>query len=289
MLSIRDLSFYYKNTGWALGSVNLSVGSGIYGLLGPNGAGKTTLMRIMAALLRPTAGELELDGVSFRRPEAVRRLIGYLPQAYQLYGQLTAAEFLEHIGAMKGMSGGRLKEEARRLLEEVRLADRANHKVQSFSSGMKRRLGLAQAVLGDPRLVVLDEPTTGLDPEERVRFSHWLARSSAGRIVIMSTHIVSDIESCCQSAAVIKNGRIAMAGSLRQLAEAAKGRVWEWEVAERQLASLDPPHIVSSERTERGTVLCRMLSESCPGEGARPVEPAFEEGYLAIIYGERHA
>jgi len=288
MLSIRDVSLYYKSTGWALGSVNLSVGSGIFGLLGPSGAGKTTLMRILAALLRPTAGELELDGVSFRRPEAVRRRIGYLPQAYQLYGQLTAAELLEHIGAMKGLRGRPLKEEARRLLEEVRLAERADNKVQSFSSGMKRRLGLAQAMLGDPRLVVLDEPTAGLDPEERVRFSHWLARSSAGRIVVMSTQIVADIESCCQSAAVIKNGRIAMAGSLRQVAEAAKGRVWEWEVAERQLASLDSRHIVSSERTERGTVLCRLLSESCPGEGARLAEPSLEEGYLAVMCGERH-
>lgn len=268
---------------WALHDVNLTLSEGMVGLLGPNGAGKSTLMRILATLAKPTSGEAYINGIPLHKAEDVRRIIGYLPQQFQVYPQLTGAEFLDYVGVMKGISSKRQRtQEVAKLLEQVNLQDKATKKIRTYSGGMKRRLGIAQALLGSPQVLIVDEPTAGLDPEERVRFRNLLTRFSLGRVVLLSTHIVADIESNCRQIAVLDQGRVRMSGELAELQAWGQGRVWEGILTEQEYGQLDPLSIVSTRRTEEG-MLCKIIAEALVSSRMRRVNPTLEDGYLALL------
>ena len=228
-IEIRSLFKTYRPNTVALSDVNLGIGAGMFGLLGPNGAGKTTLMRILATLIDPTSGTVSVDGIDVQHnKEAIRRQLGYLPQSFGLYPRLNPVETLDYIGTLKGLPDPR--ERRRRIheiLETVNLWEHRRRKVREFSGGMLQRLGIAQALLGDPRLLIVDEPTAGLDPEERIRFRNLLAMMSGERVVLLSTHIVADVESSCSDMAVIRKGRVIFRGAPEDLVRAADGKVWQ--------------------------------------------------------------
>ncbi|GIP60360.1 ABC transporter ATP-binding protein [Paenibacillus woosongensis] len=284
MIKINHLYKMYRKGHMALDDVNLTIGEGMVGLLGPNGAGKTSLMRILATLIRPSSGDALIHGVSLKNAEDIRKMIGYLPQQFQVYPQLTGAEFLDYVAVMKGMSDPRKrKAEISRLLEEVNLAEKGNKRIRTYSGGMRRRLGIAQALLGSPQVLIVDEPTAGLDPEERVRFRNLLTRFSLGRIVLLSTHIVADIESNCRQIAVLDRGEVRFSGDLTRLQTTGEGKVWEGIVEESLFAKLDPMSIVSTRRTDDG-LLCRIIADAPPIDmDAAVVRPTLEDGYLALL------
>ncbi|WP_223067756.1 ABC transporter ATP-binding protein [Paenibacillus caui] len=295
MIQIEHLSKKYRGGAYALQDINLTIQEGMVGLLGPNGAGKTTLMRILATLISPSSGSALVNGKPLGHAEQIRQMIGYLPQQFQVYPQLTGADYLDYVGVMKGIGDRRRrKEEIDRLLEEVNLKDKARKKVRTYSGGMKRRLGIAQALLGSPQVLIVDEPTAGLDPEERVRFRNLLTRFSLGRIVLLSTHIVADIESNCRQIAVLDKGKLLLAGEQPDLAAYGQGKVWELLVDDRAYAALDPMSIVSTQRTEEG-LLCRIVADEPPAAAAAAgrfkagLSPSLEEGYLALLQTGRKA
>lgn len=289
MITIEHLSKTYRKGAWALLDVSLQLDKGMTGLLGPNGAGKTTLMRILATLLTPTSGQVRVNGISLGRPEEIRQMIGYLPQHFHIYPQLTGRDYLDYVAAMKGIAdrSARLKEISR-LLEMVNLQEKADKKVRTYSGGMKQRLGIAQALLGSPDILIVDEPTSGLDPQERVRFRNVLTRFSIDRTVLLSTHIVADIESNCRRIAVMNKGRLAMNGSLAELQACGKGQVWEAVMGHEEFALMDPMSVVSTRTVPEG-VLCRFISAAAPVTGAFPADPTLEDGYLALLRRDRHA
>ncbi|PCL89832.1 ABC transporter ATP-binding protein [Paenibacillus lautus] len=289
MITIEHLSKTYRKGAWALLDVSLQLDKGMTGLLGPNGAGKTTLMRILATLLTPTSGQVRVNGISLGRPEEIRQMIGYLPQHFHIYPQLTGRDYLDYAAAMKGITdrSARLKEISR-LLEMVNLQEKADKKVRTYSGGMKQRLGIAQALLGSPDILIVDEPTSGLDPQERVRFRNVLTRFSIDRTVLLSTHIVADIESNCRRIAVMNKGRLAMNGSLPELQACGKGQVWEAVMGHEEFALMDPMSVVSTRTVPEG-VLCRFISAAAPVTGAFPADPTLEDGYLALLRRDRDA
>lgn len=269
----------------ALGGVTLTVKPGIFGLLGPNGAGKTTLMRILATILRPDAGSVVVDGTDWARDaHRVRTMLGYLPQDFGVFRNITAREALVYIGTLKGIEKGELGRRIETVLAEVNLKEHADEKVGKFSGGMRRRLGIAQALLGEPRLIIVDEPTSGLDPAERVRFRLLLRRlAGEGRVVILSTHIVEDVQAICDQLAVLKKGEAHQFASPEELAQAAKDRVWHWTGEAQEYAFLEEKHRIVSSVSRGKTVEARILSDTRPGDAAVPVDPTVEEGYLAWI------
>lgn len=282
-IQINGLQKLYPGNVKALDEISLTIPVGMYGLLGPNGAGKTTLMRILCTLMEPTAGSITVCGVDrLKEPEAVRRLIGYLPQEFGLYRRLTAPEYLDFVGAMKGLSAAERRSQVAEVLERVNLAHERKKAIGGYSGGMKRRLGIAQALLGQPQVLVVDEPTAGLDPEERLRFRNLLADLSTSRTVLLSTHIAGDIEASCQSVAVLQKGRLRFTGSLDQLIAEAKGRVWQLNLTaaeyERVRHSLK---VVSARRTGDGVELRVLAPDSPLGAGA-PLTPTMEDGYLCL-------
>lgn len=289
MIQIDHLSKKYTRGGLALDDVTLTLNEGMVGLLGPNGAGKSSLMRILATLMPPTSGEATIFGIPLRQAEEIRRIIGYLPQQFQVYPQLTGAEYLDYVAVMKGITDKKKrKAEIEALLEQVNLQDKARKRVQTYSGGMKRRLGIAQALLGSPRVLIVDEPTAGLDPEERVRFRNLLTRFSLGRIVLLSTHIVADIESNCRQIAVLNKGKVKLSGELADLQDFGSGKVWEVRLSDSQFARLDPMSVVSTRPIEGG-LFCRIISET-PPEGASEAKlasPTLEDGYLALLRSDR--
>lgn len=284
MIEINHLYKMYRKGQLALDDVTLTIGEGMVGLLGPNGAGKTSLMRILATLIRPSSGDALINGVSLKKAEDIRAMIGYLPQQFQVYPQLTGVEFLDYVAVMKGMSDPRKrKAEIARLLEEVNLTEKAYKRIRTYSGGMRRRLGIAQALLGSPQVLIVDEPTAGLDPEERVRFRNLLTRFSLGRIVLLSTHIVADIESNCRQIAVLDQGGVRFSGDLADLQASGQGKVWEGIVEEGLFTELNPMSIVSTRRTDEG-LRCRIIADSPPiGMEAETVRPTLEDGYLALL------
>lgn len=264
----------------ALAGVDLEVGPGIFGLLGPNGAGKTTLMRIITTLLSADAGDISILGMNpGTQSLEIRRRLGYLPQEFGLYKNLTARETLEYIAALRGQKNPRTRIDA--ILEQVALADRAKDKVGGYSGGMKRRLGIAQAILGEPNLLVVDEPTAGLDPEERIRFRNLLVELAGQRTILLSTHIVGDIEVSCTNLAVMDKGKIAFTGRVPQLAALAQGKVWELE----QNGPLPQGCKIISTRRDGDGIYCRVLSPHQPISNACPVSPNLEDGYMQLMEG----
>lgn len=288
LIKIHNLSKTYRKK-VALDSIDLTIDKGLFGLLGPNGAGKTTLMRILATLLPTSSGTVEVNDYLLKKnPEHIRKVIGYLPQYFQIYPQLTAIEFLDYVAVMKGIeSKTERKQQIEELLHAVNLTDVGRRKVKTFSGGMRQRLGIAQALIGQPTVLIIDEPTAGLDPEERVRFRNLLARVSVDRTVILSTHIVADIETSCEQLAVLNHGRLAMTGEIESLRDYAKGKVWEFETNEQELHLFDERKIVSTRRNGRD-LFVKFISEEQPKQSAVHVEPSLEDGYMALVGGTRH-
>ncbi len=284
MITISHLSKSYRRNVKAIDDISLEIGTGMFGLVGPNGAGKTTFMRIIAGLLKPTAGEISIFGHNLRSyagRQAAKAQLGYLPQELGLYPNLNAYEFLDYMAILKGItSGADRRRQIDALLEQVRLTDAAKRPLKTYSGGMKRRVGIAQALLGDPRLIIVDEPTAGLDPEERIRFRNLLADTAAGRTIILSTHIVEDIGQSCGDLAAMRGGKVIYRGSPQDLIAQARGSAWAITTqGERPNGGLT---IVSTLQLANG-VQYRVLGNPAGNYEAVPVEPSLEDGYMWLM------
>jgi len=280
MLEIRSLGKRYPGT-LALADFSLTVGSGVLGLLGPNGAGKTTLMSILATVTRPTSGTFLWNGRDgVRDPLAVRRALGYLPQDFGVYERLTAREFLAYLGRLKGIAERDLGRRVDAVLELVNLHGAARRRLGGFSGGMRQRVGIAQALLGEPQLLIVDEPTAGLDPEERVRFRNLLAEIGHGRLVVLSTHIVSDVEAVASQIAVLRHGRLVALATPEELLRRAAGRVFAAVVPSERLAEVQTRLALSGIVRKQDGVHVRFVGDGAAVSGARPVEPTLEDAYL---------
>ena len=281
VLEIEALTKTYRNGHTALADVHLRLGPGVVGLLGANGAGKSTLMSILATVTRPTSGTFRWrgrDGV--RDPLAVRRELGYLPQDFGIYERLTATEFLLYLGRLKGLGGRALSARVEGLLELVNLHAAAQRPLGGFSGGMRQRVGIAQALLGEPRLLIVDEPTVGLDPDERVRFRNLLAEIAHDRVVILSTHIVSDVEAVATTLAVLREGRLLAVATPEELLSRAVGHVFSLRVASDRLAELQQRVHVSTLAQRADGAHVRFVCAGEPPAGAIAVDPTLEDAYL---------
>jgi len=278
----------YKGNVWGLKEFCLDIDSGILGLLGPNGAGKSTLMRILATVTKPTEGSASWNGYNIANsPENVRQILGYLPQAFGIYPNLNATEFLSYLAAARGISGRPARRRIDQLLELVNLGDARKQRLGSLSGGMKQRVGIAQALLNDPELLIVDEPTAGLDPQERIRFRNLLSELSGNRTVILSSHIVSDIEAAATSIAIMNKGHLLVHAAPEELLRSVEGKVWEVVIASSELTDLRRRHIVgSTTRTTEG-VRARVVVERAPTASARQVTPTLEDAYLRLLNGHQ--
>lgn len=286
MLEIRSLTKVYPGQITALQGVDLEIPEGMFGLVGPNGSGKTTLMRIVAGLLEATSGEVLLDGEDILTdPSRVWHQLGYLPQDFGFYPHLTGAAMLRHILELKGVTGPNgVKTAVSELLEAVNLADAARQKIKAFSGGMLQRLGIAQAIAGNPRLLIVDEPTAGLDPEERLRFYRTLAELAQDRIVLLSTHIVEDVSVLCRRFAVIRKGRIIALTSPAEARAAIDGAIFEGEVAPEDMEDLHHARTVTQSILTEGRNRLRIYeSDGDPPPGFHPVPPTLEDAYLVTM------
>ena len=285
-LSFEHISKLYGNTA-ALQQIDLTLGSGVYGLLGPNGAGKTTLMRIMTDLLAPSTGRVLLDGQDIAvMGAAFRKKLGYLPQDFGVYPNFTAEQFLLYIARLKGLSKFEAKRQTDDLLHMVGLEDKKQKKLKGFSGGQRQRVGIAQALLGDPEILVLDEPTAGLDPKERVRFRNLISAFSKDRIVILSTHIVSDVEFIAEEIIMMKSGQIIHFGNPQEITSEINGQVWECTVptayAEKYAAAYNTSNLRNT--SENQTIL-RIIGDRPPMENVVRVQPTLEDLYLFYFKG----
>lgn len=281
-IEIRDLS---KNFGkkQALKHVNLQIESGMFGLLGPNGAGKTTLMKVLTTLTKKSSGEVKVCNIPVEQCVQVRRIIGYLPQDFSMYGNMKASEALDYLAVLSGMSKKERAVKVPEMLERVNLGEQQNTKVKAMSGGMKRRLGIAQAIIHDPRVIVVDEPTAGLDPEERVRFRNLLCEIAKDRIVILSTHIVGDIEATCENIAVLNQGEILFRGKVSQLLEAVKGKVYMAKVSAMELPSIREKFLVTGILTNGSSANIKIISEEPPMKDAELIGPDVEDAYMYLM------
>ena len=265
----------------AVDRFSCSLKAGVYGLLGANGAGKTTLMRMICDIQNPTSGEIRFNGTNIREMgEEYRSLLGYLPQSFGYYPNFTAYKFLMYIAALKGLLHNNAKQKSLELLEMVGLLDEKNKKIKTFSGGMKQRLGIAQAILNDPQIIILDEPTAGLDPKERVRFRNLISSFSKDKIVILSTHIVSDIEYIADEILVVKNGTLLHKNKADVITDAINGFVWECEVDPRQADEMNLKYTISNMKHVGENASLRIVSEEKPCENAVSVQPNLEDLYL---------
>jgi ABC-type multidrug transport system ATPase subunit len=286
MLSIRDLVKVYPGSVAALQGIRLDIPNGMFGLLGPNGAGKTTLMRIVAGLLEATSGEIELDGANLSAsPERIWSQLGYLPQEFGFYPHLTGEQMLAYLLRLKGVDAhGGLRPLCAALLEQVNLSYAANRKLKSYSGGMRQRLGIAQAIAGNPRLIIVDEPTAGLDPEERLRLYRTLAELAADRIVLLSTHIVEDVAVLCPRFAVIRQGRLIAETTPGKARAAIEGAIFEGEVSPAELESLRATRHVTQAILVEGKNRVRVYDPAGkPPDGFGPVTPTLEDAYLVMM------
>jgi len=289
-LTIERIGKTYRGGKLALRDFSLEVGPGILGLLGPNGAGKSTLMRILATITLPTTGRAIWDGTDIARsPDALRSVLGYLPQDFGVYANLNAVEFLEYIAAAKGLDGRSARRRIDELLDVVNLVDAKKRPLGQYSGGMKQRVGIAQALLNDPELLIVDEPTAGLDPEERLRFRNLLSELGGDRIVILSTHIVSDVETCATSIALIAHGTLLIHDSPAVLLRAVEGQVWEWIVQSEELPAVRHSYPTSTTVHRGDGVHVRLLADRSPGSGAVRAAPTLEDAYLFWVSKDRVA
>ena len=287
-LIVENLSKNYRGSVQALRNVQLSLAPGVLGLLGPNGAGKSTLMRILATITQPSSGRVLWNGQDIAAdPDALRGVLGYLPQDFGVYPNLTAIEFLEYLAAVKGVPAAAARKRIAELLALVNLADAARRPLGGYSGGMRQRVGIAQALLNDPQLLIVDEPTAGLDPEERVRFRNLLSELSGERIVILSTHIVSDVEAVATSIAILSSGQLLAHGSPESLLAGVTGKVWEVVCPSAEVAALTRAYLVTSTAHRADGVHARVVANAPPAAGARPLEPSIEDAYLAALASHR--
>jgi len=288
-LMVEGLSKMYRGGVQALRGVNLALRPGVLGLLGPNGAGKSTLMRILATITQPSAGRVVWDDADIAKdPDALRTVLGYLPQDFGVYPNLSAIEFLDYLAAVKGIPADAARRRISELLALVNLADAARRPLGGYSGGMRQRVGIAQALLNDPKLLIVDEPTAGLDPEERVRFRNLLSELSGERIVILSTHIVSDVEAVATEIAILAQGQLLAHGAPEELLERVNGKIWEVVVPSGELPALRAKHLVSSTAHRSDGVHARVVADAAPGASARALEPSLEDAYLAVLVSQRN-
>lgn len=283
-LELDSVAFRYRGGQLALSDLTFSLRTGIVGLLGPNGAGKSTLMRILATLSKPSAGTVRWNGTDVAaQPDAVRRTLGYLPQDFGVYPALTAREFLAYLAAVKGLPSAGIAARVARCLDQVGLADAADRRLGDFSGGMRQRVGIAQALLNDPALLIVDEPTVGLDPDERRRFRHLVTDLAADRLVILSTHIVSDVEASATALVVMAKGRLLHSGAPESLLAQAQGQVWEWTVPAERVPELRERFVTSHSIRRPDGVRLRIVSDTRPSEDAVACTPDLEDAYLALL------
>jgi ABC-2 type transport system ATP-binding protein len=282
-LAIQNLSKTYPNGVKALTNLSLTIGNNMFGLLGPNGAGKSTLMRTIATLQDPDTGSISLDGLDvLRQKTEVRKILGYLPQEFGVYPKISALDLLDHLALLKGViSAAERKDAVEALLHQTNLWDARKKALATYSNGMRQRFGIAQALLANPRLIIVDEPTAGLDPAERNRFLNLLSSIGRDRTVILSTHIVDDVRQLCPRMAIIANGRLLLEGAPRDVIDALNGRVWSKVVStDDELRALESQHHILSTYLIAGQHAIRVYSESEPGDGFRPVDSSLEDVYF---------
>ncbi|MFN7784048.1 MAG: ABC transporter ATP-binding protein [Lysobacterales bacterium] len=282
MLSIRSLTKTYANGVRAIDGVSLEVPTGLFGLLGPNGAGKSSLMRTIATLQEPDAGSINFNGLDvLTEKDALRRQLGYLPQDFGVYPKVSAEELLNHFAVLKGLTrSGPRRETVEALLHKVNLWDARKRKLGTYSGGMRQRFGIAQALIGDPKLVIVDEPTAGLDPEERNRFLNLLSEIGEKVVVILSTHIVEDVTDLCPRMAIINRGQVLLTGEPNTTIQALAGQVWRKQLDKSELADHQSRYQILSTRLVAGRPLIHVFSESAPGDGFVAVEPDLEDVYF---------
>ena len=287
-LSVQNLSKTYPNGTQALKGVSLEIPPGMFGLLGPNGAGKSTFMRILATLQDADGGSATLGEVDvLTEKEKVRKLLGYLPQEFGVYPKVSAVDMLDHLAVLKGVGDGRgRKELVEALLQRVNLWDDRKKDLSGYSGGMKQRFGIAQALIGDPRLLIVDEPTAGLDPGERNRFYNLLAEIGEERIVILSTHIVEDVRELCTRMAIIHKGEVRYAGSPDDALDSLAGQIWEKTVSKSELPALDAAHRIISTKLVAGRPVVHVLAEQAPEDGFAPAQTTLEDVFFTRISGE---
>ncbi len=272
---------YRKKT--ALQDVSLTIPAGMYGLLGRNGAGKTSLMRILATLSTQTSGDISISNVPIKNTKKIRELVGYLPQDFSMYPGMTVYEAMNYLGLLSEIRNPERKQRISELLEKVNLQDNWNTKIKALSGGMKRRLGIAQALLHNPQVLIVDEPTAGLDPEERIRFRNLLCEFAENRIVLLSTHIVEDIESTCQNVAVLNKGKLIFQGSTENLIRQADGKVYSIEVPKMLGERVKEKYTILSLQTGVSILQCRILSEIAPEEVHLVENATLEDGYMQLL------
>jgi ABC-type multidrug transport system ATPase subunit len=291
MLKIEKLSHVYANGTRALDAVDLTIPPGMFGLLGPNGAGKSTLMRTVATLQTPTSGSIHFDGLDvIAEPEKLRRTLGYLPQDFGVYPRVSAYDMLDHMAVLKGIAGrGERKATVESLLNQVNLWGVRKKALAGFSGGMRQRFGIAQALIGNPRLIIVDEPTAGLDPEERNRFLNLLGEIGEGVVVILSTHIVEDVADLCPRMAVLAEGRILLEGAPLDLIASTRGHIWQKTIDRAELEAARTQYRIISTRLFAGKTIIHVMAETSPGEGFEPVSGGLEDVYFSTLDASRRA
>ena len=287
-LRIESLSKTYPNGVRALQDVSLAIPTGMFGLLGPNGAGKSTLMRILATLQEADAGSIRLGDIDVLRQKGeVRQTLGYLPQAFGFYPKARAERLLEHFAVLKGIAEPRVRRDVvEALLRRTNLWEVRRQKLGTFSGGMRQRFGVAVALLGNPKLIIVDEPTAGLDPAERVRFLNLLAEIGEGSVVVLSTHIVEDVEELCSRMAIIDGGEILLAAEPSRAIEELRGRIWRRTVSRDALQALEREQAVISTKLLGGRTIAHVYANTSPGAAFEPVEPDMKDVYFSVMTGQ---
>lgn len=281
-IQITSLKKTYGNK-TVLDSVTFSIGNGMFGLIGRNGAGKTTLMRILATLSRPSGGQVTFNGIPLQDTKKIRSFIGYLPQEFSLYQDMSVFEVMRYLAALSGVPGEVWRERIPKLLRQVNLWDDRTKKAGKLSGGMKRRLGIAQALLDEPQVLIVDEPTAGLDPEERLRFYTLLDEFSSSRTVVVSSHIMSDIESVCENVAVLDAGRLLFAGTVGALAKKAEGKVFELAIPKKEQDAVKRDYYILSSQSHASDVRIRVLADRIPAGCPVSCVPAAWDGYMELL------
>ncbi|MCI9319873.1 MAG: ABC transporter ATP-binding protein [Lachnospiraceae bacterium] len=282
-IEIKELNKFYGKKKQALSNVNLTIEQGMFGLLGRNGAGKTTLMKTLATLLKKQSGSISICGIPIENAKEIRKIVGYLPQDFSMYPTMTIIEAMDYLGILSGIGTKERKERIDLLLKKVNLTEHKNKKVKALSGGMKRRLGIAQALLNDPKVLIVDEPTAGLDPEERIRFRNLLCDVSEERIVILSTHIVGDIEATCENLAILNEGSILYCGTVSDLLDTANGKVFSKTVDKRDLPKLKKEYNIIGMHSQGNKTYIRFLAE-LPYPDAESCEPNIEDAYMLYLW-----
>ncbi|MBU3130594.1 ABC transporter ATP-binding protein [Clostridium tagluense] len=283
-ISINNLSKKFSGKS-ALKDVNLTIDQGMFGLLGRNGAGKTTLMRILATLINKSSGEINICGIDILKTKELRKLIGYLPQDFSVYPNLSVYEAMDYLGVLSEVPSSERKKIIPELLEKVNLLDCKKVKVKALSGGMKRRLGIAQAILHNPKVLIVDEPTAGLDPKERIRFRNLLCELAKDKIVILSTHIIGDIEATCKNIGILDNGSLIFKGTVQELKSKAEGKVFSMNVNPDELERIKQEYIITGMIMLGDSSSIRVISDVPPSDNAQICEPNIEDSYMLMIGG----